>query len=672
MSSGSDTRASDTRASAQRVSSQEQAARRGAGGGRGPMGGMAQTSKSLHFRASALRLVGLLRPYRIRMTLVIVLSLASVALNVFAPKVLGWAVDRVFAGAIGGRLDPHLTKAQVVAGLEARGQDRMAAMVRAMDLVPGRGIDFGAVGRILLIVLALYVVASLLQAVQARILNVAVQRTMQRLRAEVDSKLQRVPLSYVDRQPRGELLSRVTNDIDNIGQSLQQTLSQLLVSVCTVIGVVIMMFTVSPLLTVIALLTIPVVLLVASQIMKRSQQHYVAQWSTTGALNGQIEEAFTAHELVKVFGRAPQVQAAFDERNQKLAQVSRRAQFLSGLMMPIMMFVGNLQYVVVCVIGGLRVASGSMTLGGVTAFIQYSRQFTQPVTQVASMVNLLQSGVASAERVFEVLDAPEQVDDGTATLPTPTAGRVTFEHVDFGYSPDGPLIHGLDLVVEPGQTVAIVGPTGAGKTTMVNLVERFYELDAGRITLDGVDIRTVPRRELRARIGMVLQDSWLFHGTIRDNLVYGNLTATPQQVQQAAEATFVDRFVRSLPAGYDTVIDDDGGGISAGERQLITIARAFLADPAVLILDEATSSVDTRTEVMLQHAMGALRTGRTSFVIAHRLSTIRDADVILVMEDGHIVEQGDHAQLLAAHGAYYRLYQSQFEGAVTDDGQHGN
>ncbi|AIF41537.1 multidrug ABC transporter ATP-binding protein [Dermacoccus nishinomiyaensis] len=639
---------------------------------------MAPAEKSLNFGASARRLIGLLKPHRLRVIAVLALSVTAVVMNVVAPKVLGKAVDAVFAGSVSMHLPLGSTKAQAVAALRASGQSKMADMVAAMDLVPGSGIDFDRVATILLTVVALYVVASLLQVVQARLLNTVVQRTVEKLRADVDAKLQRVPLAYVDSRPRGELLSRVTNDIDNVGQSMQQSAGQLLVSICTVLGVVVMMLTVSWQLTIVALLTIPLVMLVAGQIMKRSQGQYVAQWAHTGTLNGQIEEAFTAHELVKVFGRGPQVEAAFASTNASLTEVSRRAQFLSGLMMPIMMFVGNLQYVAICVIGGVRVASGQMTLGDVTVFIQYSRQFTQPVTQIASMINLLQSGVASAERVFEVLDAPEESRDArgrgageNAHLPTPLRGEVVFDDVRFGYHPDAPLITGLDLRIEPGQTVAIVGPTGAGKTTLVNLVMRFYDVDAGRILVDGVDVRDVPREELRSHFGMVLQDSWLFRGTIADNLRYGRLDASDDELLEAARATFVDRFVHSLPDGYDTIIDDEGGSISTGERQLITIARAFLARPDILILDEATSSVDTRTEATLQQAMAALRQDRTSFVIAHRLSTIRDADIILVMENGDIVEQGSHDDLLAARGAYWRLYEAQFAGAAQTDTDEG-
>jgi ATP-binding cassette subfamily B protein len=518
---------------------------------------------------------------------------------------------------------------------------------------------------VLMGVVAIYVGASLFAWAQGYLLNGIVQRTIFRLRSDVEDKIHRLPLRYFDRQQRGEVLSRVTNDIDNVSQTLQQTLSQLLTSVLTVLGVVLMMVLISPLLALVALVTIPVSILVTQAIAKRSQKQFVAQWRGTGALNGHIEEAFTGHELVRVFGRRREVEEGFREKNEALFDASFRAQFISGTIMPSMMFIGNLNYVLVAVVGGLRVASGAMSLGDVQAFIQYSRQFTQPLTQAASMVNLLQSGVASAERVFELLDAEEQVPEpAVPAVPVDRRGRVTFEHVSFRYEPDKPLIEDLSLTAEPGQTVAIVGPTGAGKTTLVNLIMRFYELDSGRITLDGVDIATMDRATLRSGVGMVLQDTWLFGGTIRDNIAYGNPQATEEQILAAARATYVDRFVRSLPDGYDTVIDDEGTGVSAGEKQLITIARAFLADPTLLILDEATSSVDTRTEVLVQHAMAALRSDRTSFVIAHRLSTIRDADLILVMESGRIVEQGTHDELLAARGAYHALYSAQFAAAA--------
>jgi ATP-binding cassette subfamily B protein len=582
--------------------------------------------RSKDFKTATRRLLTRLRPEALPVLVVLVFAVLSVCLFVIGPRILGRATNVIVDG-----------------------------------VTTGQGIDFGQLHRTLLFAACLYVAAGLLAYLQSRTLAGVVQRSMSRLRSDVEEKLNRMPLRYVDRQPRGDLLSRVTNDIDNLAQSLQQTLSQMLTSSLTLIGVVIMMFSISPLLAVIALLTIPISGFTLKRITNRSKKKFVEQWRHTGSLNAQVEEAFTGHSLVKVFGRQRDFETRFDAKNDELFEASYGAQFISGIVQPVMMFFGNLNYVAVAFIGGLRVANGQMTIGEIQAFIQYTRQFTVPLTQFASMVNVMQSGIASAERVFELLDAPEESEDGAVdTRDRVFRGHIEFDHVSFSYDPKKPLIQGLSLVAEPGQTVAIVGPTGAGKTTLVNLVMRFYDLDGGAIRLDGIDISTMRRRDLRANLGMVLQDTWLFGGTIRENIAYGNPDATEEEIRAAAKATYVDRFVHSLPHGYDTVLDDEGGTVSAGEKQLITIARAFLADPTILILDEATSSVDTRTEVLIQHAMAALRTNRTSFVIAHRLSTIRDAHTILVMEHGDIVEQGSHDELLERDGAYARLYNAQF------------
>ncbi|WP_284705321.1 ABC transporter ATP-binding protein [Paenarthrobacter sp. TYUT067] len=633
----------------------------------GPFAGMnIPAEKATNFSASARRLLGTLRPERFWLILVLVFAVVSVALSVIGPRLLGEGTNLIFAGVVSKQLPAGASKADVIAGLRASGEDSKADMLSAMTLTPGVGIDFAALSSVLLWALALYVLASAFGWMQAYVLNGVVQRTVYRLRERIEAKIHRLPLSYFDKIQRGELLSRVTNDVDNISQSLQQSISQVVSSLLTVLGVLVMMFLLSPLLALIALVTIPLTLGTTLLIAKRSQKLFVAQWKNTGELNGQIEETYTGHALVKVFGRQNEVQEKFRLKNSELYQASFGAQFVSGLIMPAMTFIGNLVYVGIAVVGGLQVASGSMQLGDVQAFIQYSRQFTMPLAQLGSMANMLQSGVASAERVFDLLDEEEESEEPVASASGPSRGRLVFEKVSFRYSPDKPLITDLSLVAEPGQSIAIVGPTGAGKTTLVNLMMRFYELDSGRITLDGVDIASLSRQELRSRMGMVLQDTWLFGGTIRDNIAYGRPTASESEIQEAAQATYVDRLVRSLPEGYDTLLDDEGGNVSAGEKQLLTIARAFLSRPSVLILDEATSSVDTRTEVLVQKAMNALRSDRTSFVIAHRLSTIRDADLILVMEAGQIVEQGTHSELLAAGGAYSRLYEAQFAAPVSE------
>lgn len=634
----------------------------------GPFAGMnVPAEKAMNFWPSAKRLLGQLRPERLWLVLVLMLAVVSVTFSVIGPRLLGEGTNLIFAGVVSKQLPAGVSQEQVIAQLRAAGEDQQADMLSAMTLTPGAGIDFAALANVLLWALALYVLASGFMWMQAYILNGVVQRTVFRLRERIEAKINRLPLRYFDSIQRGELLSRVTNDVDNISQSLQQSISQAVTSLLTVLGVLVMMFILSPTLALIALVTVPLTLVTTALIAKRSQKLFVAQWKHTGELNGQIEETYTGHALVKVFGRQREVEERFRQKNAELYEASFGAQFVSGLIMPAMTFIGNLVYVGIAVVGGLQVAAGAMQLGDVQAFIQYSRQFTQPLAQLGSMANLLQSGVASAERVFELLDEAEQsADPVPAVAPNGGRGRLVFENVSFSYSPNKPLITDLDLVAEPGQTVAIVGPTGAGKTTLVNLMMRFYELDAGRITLDGVDVTAMTRNGLRSRMGMVLQDTWLFGGTIRDNIAYGRPGASEDEILEAARATYVDRFVRSLPEGYDTLLEDEGGNVSAGEKQLLTIARAFLARPSVLILDEATSSVDTRTEVLVQKAMRALRSDRTSFVIAHRLSTIRDADLILVMESGQIVEQGTHASLLEAGGAYAALYAAQFAAPVAE------
>ncbi|MCC5675407.1 ABC transporter ATP-binding protein [Kocuria rhizophila] len=634
--------------------------------------------KPQQFWPSAVRLMKLLTPHKAALTVVVLAVVVSVVLGVWAPRVLGRAMDVIFAGVVGRSLPAGTSQAQVEAGLRAQGQDTTADMVSAMSLVPGQGVDFTRLGGLILAVLAMYTVASLLMWLQGYVLNRVVMRVVYDLRAEVERKLNALPLSYFDTRQRGDVMSRVTNDVDNIQTALQQTFAQLVQDVLTVLGIVVMMFVVSWQLALVALLALPLSAVAAGVIGTRSQRMFKQQWQATGRLNGHIEESFSGHELVHAYGRQRQMQAQFDERNEELHRAAFGAQFLSGTIMPVMQFISYLSYVGIAVLGGLRVATGQLTLGDATAFIQYSREFTQPLSQVAGMATQLQSGIASAERTFELLDAPEQEPETpTAQLPERLRGEVRFEHVDFSYDKAAvaagaqPMIEDLSLHVEPGRTVAIVGPTGAGKTTLVNLILRFYEIDGGRITLDGIDIRDLARHDLRSQVGMVLQDAWLFSGSIMENIRFGRQDATDEEVLEAARATYVDRFVRALPQGYDTVVTEDGSSVSAGEKQLITIARAFLSRPSLLILDEATSAVDTRTELLVQKAMAALRAQRTSFVIAHRLSTIRDADTIIVMRSGRIVEQGSHEQLIAAHGAYAELYEAQFNSPDTEPNAAG-
>ncbi len=630
----------------------------------GPMGGFQGVSdaKAQDFRGSLKRFGARIRPERLIVYIVIVLAFASVFLAVLGPKILGNATNIIFDGFVSAQLPAGVTQDQAVAALRASGDATQADMVASMTLTPGEGVDFTALARVLALVTVVYVLSSVLSWAQNYLMAGVTQRTIYRLREEVDVKLGRLPLRYFDGTSRGDVLSRVTNDIDNISTTLQQTLTQLITAVLTVIGVLAMMVWISPILALISILTVPLSFVVTMFIARRSQPHFIAQWKWTGVLNGHVEETFSGHDLVKVFGHRRESIEQFDDANELMYESSFKAQFISGIIQPALTVISNLNYVAIAVIGGMRVATGTMSLGDVQAFIQYSRQFTMPITQIAGVANILQSGIASAERVFELLDEPEESPDDVDSIHLEeVTGRISFEDVSFRYLPDAPLIEDFHLDVDPGEIVAIVGPTGAGKTTLVNLLMRFYDVDSGRILIDGVPTNSMSRDDVRRTFGMVLQDTWLFEGTIRENIAYGDAEATPESVEAAARAARVDHFVRTLPDGYETELTEGASNISAGERQLLTIARAFLADPAVLILDEATSSVDTRTEVLIQQAMAELRRNRTSFVIAHRLSTIRNADVIVVLEHGRIVEQGSHDELIAAHGAYYRLYRSQFE-----------
>lgn len=649
------------------MSSQTPPSKKPAGPGGGPMHGMfgPPPSKSKDFRGSLKRLLSELGTERRVLSLVFVLITMSVVIGSFGPKILGRATNYVFYGFLGRRMPAGVSKAQAIAGLRAKGENRLADMLQKSSVVPGKGIDFHSVYHVLTLAIGLYLISSLFMWIQGYLMAGVTQRTVFRLRRLAEEKLGRLPLSYFDTQSRGDLLSRVTNDIDNISNSLQQGLSNILNSLLTIIAVLSMMVWISPELALVSIIAIPLSMFVSIRIAKRSQRQFIAQWDWTGKLNGHVEEMHTGHALVKVFGRREQAIKDFSTLNEKLYESSFKAQFISGIIQPSTALISNLIYVAIAVLGGYRVATGGMSLGDVQAFIQYSRQFGMPLAQIAGLMNIVQSGVASAERLFELLDAKEEGPDPIeAAMIDRAEGEIRFENVSFRYAPDQPLIENFSLSVKPGETVAIVGPTGAGKTTLVNLIMRFYEIDSGSITLDGKDIRTLTRDNLRRQFGMVLQDTWLFTGSMSENIAFGSLDPSHEMVVAAATAANIDHFLRSLPDGYDSMLTDDNATVSNGERQLITIARAFMADPAILILDEATSSVDTRTEILVQKAMAKLRVGRTSFVIAHRLSTIRDADTILVMDKGRLIEQGSHSELMAKRGFYFDLYASQFAEAI--------
>jgi ATP-binding cassette subfamily B multidrug efflux pump len=616
---------------------------RGPMGGGGAWGAMGRpVEKPKNFKATALRLARYFLPQKFLLTIVLITAILGTVFNIVGPKILGLATTRLFNGILAKILflrAPHPPGA----------------------VAPG--IDFGYIGTVLLILLGLYVVSSIFMYIQQYIMAGVAQRTMYQLRREVDEKLSRLPLKYFDSRTHGEIMSRAVNDMDNLSTTLQQSITQVISSTVTLIGVIVLMLTISPLLSLIVLLTFPLSMIVTIGIAKRSQNYFRRQQRALGELNGHVEEMYVGHKIVKAFGREAQSVAEFTERNENLYEAAWRAQFVSGIIMPLMRFIGNIGYVFVAVVGGVMVTRNAIAIGDVQAFIQYAQQFTQPITMLANFANVIQSSMASAERLFELLDEQEEVPEAVdAVVIEHPEGAVQFDHVRFGYSEDNILMEDMNIDVRPGQMIAIVGPTGAGKTTLVNLLMRFYEVNDGRILVDGVDITDIKRGNLRRTFGMVLQDTWLFNGTIRDNIAYGRENATEAEIVQAAKAAYADHFIRTLPEGYSTVLNEDATNISAGQKQLLTIARAFLADPEILILDEATSSVDTRTEMQIQNAMAELMKGRTSFVIAHRLSTIRDAELILVMNHGTIIEKGTHEGLLAQNGFYADLYNSQFTG----------
>lgn len=616
-------------------------------------------ARSKDFRGTVKRLLRELRPDRARIIISIIATVVSVGASVAAPAMLGRATDLVFSGVVGNILAGKPSKTEAIADLKAQGNDQLASMLEAIDAVPGAGIDFALLGRMLLIVAGIYVLSSLASWVTGLLLRTAVQNTGWRIRQKIQNKIEVLPLSYVDRTPRGDLISRVTNDVDNVTQTLNNLLSQFIQSLLTVIGIIAMMLTMSWKLTLLSLIVLPIGLAIVGILMAKAQPYFTAQWRHTGTVSATVEDAISGHEVALLYGLEDQFAQTFRQENTALKEASTRAQFVSTLVMPIMNIISSVTYVVVAIGGGLMVAGGSMTLGAVQAFIQYSRQFMHPLGTLSSMAAMIQSGAASAERVWEFLDEEELSADNTATkLPADLKGHIVFDHVTFSYEPGKPIIKDLSLEVQPGQMVAIIGPTGAGKTTLVNLLMRFYEIDSGTITIDGVNIADISREELRSRMAMVLQDTWLFDGTIEDNIAFGRQDATADDVRDAARISGAHALIRHLPDGYATHISDESDALSQGERQLLTIARAFVTEPDLLILDEATSSVDTRTELVIAQAMDRLRHGRTAFVIAHRLSTIRDADIIVVMKDGDVVETGDHATLLAANGTYAELYRA--------------
>ena len=638
---------------------------RGFGGGRAAA---VSVERAKDFWGTLRRLIAYLKSQTLAIIFVIIFTILSVVFTVSAPKIIGKATNVLFEGIVSKQLSANMTKDQIIADLKAKGQDQLADMISAMDVTPGQGIDFVALQNILITLLGIYLLAAFFQWLQQYTMAGVAQRTVYKLRKDVDSKLAKLPLKYYDNHSHGDILSRVTNDVDNIAHTLQLSITQLVHALAVLVGVIIMMFSISPVLSWISLTIIPLSLLITMFIIRRSQKYFIAQWDSTGSLNGHIEETFTGHTVIEAYNQQNKVIKRFDEENKKVYESSFKAQFISSIIRPSVNLLNNLNYVVICIIGGIRVTTGQITLGGVQAFIQYSRQFTQPVIQVASIVNVLQSTTASAERVFELLDEKEEIPDTENPIVLEDVkGHVRFEHVYFSYNPDTPLIEDMNLEALPGESVAIVGPTGAGKTTLVNLLMRFYEINSGRITIDGIDIRDMRRDDLRKIFGMVLQDTWLFNGTIRDNIAYGKDDVSFEEIRAAAQEAYIDHFIRTLPEGYDTILTGDASNISQGQKQLLTIARAFLINPKILILDEATSSVDTRTEMLIQKAMAKLRKGRTSFIIAHRLSTIREASTILVMNKGKIVEQGNHEELMEARGFYYDLYMSQFLSPVSAD-----